>query len=141
MTEALVAMQVEREPLEEPSHVKDPVTSPFEHLHAVVEALHKPAGLPTLEIVRDLIDPPLERPQKALELGQPAGTRPLTPGPNRTLGPRLRIVALEQLGQVFPQVVGRLDQRALYRMLATVLALLDKGGLASHRSNGNFDVR
>jgi hypothetical protein len=30
------------------------------------------------------------------------------------------------------------DQRALYRMLATVLALLDKGGLASHRCNGNF---
>jgi hypothetical protein len=30
------------------------------------------------------------------------------------------------------------DQRALYRIPATVLALLDKGGLASHRCNGNF---
>jgi hypothetical protein len=40
MTEELVAMQVEREPLEEPSDVEDPVTSPFEHLHAVVDLLH-----------------------------------------------------------------------------------------------------
>ena len=72
MTEALVAMQVEREPLEEPSDVEDPIAAPLEHLHAVVEALHKPAGLPTLEVVRDLIHPPLNRPQKALELGQPA---------------------------------------------------------------------
>src|SRR5918996_2620260 len=109
MTEELVAMQVEREPLEEPSNVKDPVTSPFEHLHAVVESLHEPARLPTPEIVRDLIYPPLDRSQKALELSQPAGTHPLTPGLNRTLGPHLRIVALEQLGQVFPQVVGRLN--------------------------------
>ena len=59
MTEELIAMQVEREPLEELSHVKDPETSPFEHLHAIVEALHKPARLPTLEIGRDLIQPPI----------------------------------------------------------------------------------
>src|SRR5215831_567943 len=104
MTEELVAMQVEREPLEEPSNVKDPVTPPFEHLHAVVEAFHKPARLPPLEVVGDLIYPPLERPQKALELSQPAGPHPLTPGPHRTLGPHLRIVTLEHLGQIFPQV-------------------------------------
>ena len=50
MSEELIAVQVEREPLEEPSHVKDPVTSPFEHLYAVIEPLNKPARLPTLEI-------------------------------------------------------------------------------------------
>src|SRR5918999_3871984 len=103
MTEELVAMEVEHEPLEELSHVKDPVASPFEHLHAVIEALDKPARLPPLEVVGDFIDPPLDRPQKALELSQPPGPHPLAPGPNRRRGPHLRIVALEQLGQVFPQ--------------------------------------
>jgi len=49
MTEELVAMQVEREPLEEPADVEDPVAPPLEHLHAVVETLNKPARLPTLE--------------------------------------------------------------------------------------------
>src|SRR5215217_7105380 len=106
MTEELVAMQVEREPLEEPSHIKDPVAAPCEHLHAVVEALDKPTGLPPPEVVRDFIQPPIDRAQKALELSQPAGTHPLTPGPDRRLGSHLRIVALEQLGQVFPQVIG-----------------------------------
>ena len=65
-TEELVAMQVEREPLEEPADVEDPVASPLEHLHAVVEPLNKPARLPTQEVIRDLIHPPLDRPKKAL---------------------------------------------------------------------------
>src|SRR5919108_5339271 len=107
MAEELVAMQVEREPLEEPANVEDPIASPFEHFYAVVESFSKPARLPPLAIVRDLIDPPLDRSQKALELSQPAGASPLIPGPNRTLGPHLRLVVLEQLSQVFPQVVGR----------------------------------
>ena len=71
MTEELVSRQVECAPLEETPHVEDPVAAPREHLHAGVEALHEPAGLPTQEVVRDLIQPPLDRPQKALELGQP----------------------------------------------------------------------
>ena len=111
MTEALVSMQVECEPLEETSDVEDPVAPPLEHLHAVVEALHKPAGLPTLEVVRDLLHPPIERPQKALELGQPTLPHLLAPDPDRALGSRLCVVAFEQVRQVFPQVVGGLDLR------------------------------
>jgi hypothetical protein len=42
MTEELVAMQVEREPLEEPVDVEEPVAASLEHFHAVVETLHKP---------------------------------------------------------------------------------------------------
>jgi hypothetical protein len=102
-------MQVECEPLEEPAHVKHPVTAPREHLHAVVEALDKAAGLPTLEVVRDLLQPPVDCPQKALELGQPTLPHPRAPGPDRALGPRLRVVAVEQVCQVFPQVIGGLD--------------------------------
>src|SRR5215472_19224012 len=52
MTEELVSMQVECEPLEETPDVEDPIAAPLEHLHAVVETLHKPAGLPTHEVVR-----------------------------------------------------------------------------------------
>ncbi len=111
MTEELVGMQVEREPLEEPADVEDPVAPPLEHVHAVVEPLHKPTRLPTLEVVRDLIHPPIDCPKKALELRKPAGTHPLAPGSNRTRGPRLRVVALEQFRQVFPQVVGRFELR------------------------------
>ncbi len=62
MTEEFVAIQVEREPLEESSEVEEPVAAPPEHLHAVVEALYKPAGLPPPVVIRDLIQPPLERP-------------------------------------------------------------------------------
>src|SRR5215510_2409634 len=90
-------MPVEREPLEEPADVEDPIAAPREHLHAVVETLHKPARLPTLEVVRDLIHPPLDRPQNALELGQPTLTHPLAPGPDGALGPCLRVVAFEQV--------------------------------------------
>jgi hypothetical protein len=42
MTKELIAMQVVREPLEELSHVKDPETSPFEHLHAIVKPSTNP---------------------------------------------------------------------------------------------------
>jgi hypothetical protein len=59
----LVAMQVEREPLEKPANIENPVAAPREHLHTVVEALHKPTGLPTQEVVGDLIHPPIKRPQ------------------------------------------------------------------------------
>jgi len=103
MTEELVSMQVECEPWEEASDGEDPVATPLEHL--------KPAGLPALEVVRDLLHPPIERPQKALELGPPALPHPLAPAPDRTLGSRLCVVAFEQVRQVFPQVVGGLDLR------------------------------
>src|SRR6266516_134638 len=43
VTEELVAMQGEREPLKEPADVEDPVAAPLEHLHAVGESLNKPA--------------------------------------------------------------------------------------------------
>ena len=43
VTEELVAMQVECEPLEEPADVEDPVAPPLERLHAVVKPLNKPA--------------------------------------------------------------------------------------------------
>src|SRR6266511_789548 len=111
MTEELVAMQVEREPWEEPADVEDPVAPPLERVHAGVEPLHKPTRLPTLKVVRDLLHPPIDRPQNAFELRQPAGTHPLAPGPNRALGPRLRVAAREPVCQVFPQVVGRFDLR------------------------------
>src|SRR5919197_5389813 len=111
MADALVARPVEREPLEEPADVEEPVASPLEHFHAVVETLHKPTRLPTLEVVRDLIHPPIDRPQKAVELRKPACPHPLAPGSNRTRGPRLRVVALEQFCEVFPQVIGRFDLR------------------------------
>src|SRR5919204_4662553 len=111
MTEELVAMQVKREPLEEPAAVENPITPPLEHLHAVVEPLNKPARLPTLAVVRDLIQPPIDRPHKTLERGQAAWTHPLAPGPDRALGPRLRVVVFEQFRQVCPQVVGCLDLR------------------------------
>jgi hypothetical protein len=87
-------MQIDGEPLEETPDVEDPVAAPLEHLHAVAEALNKPADLPAHEVVRDLLHPPIDRPQNALELGQPALTHPLAPSPDRALGPRLRVVAV-----------------------------------------------
>src|SRR5262245_43991940 len=97
MSEELVAMQVECEALEKPANIEDPVAAPGEHLHAVVEAIDKPAGLPTLEVVRDLIHPPIDCPQKALELGQLTLAHPLAPRPDRAFSPGLRVVAVEQV--------------------------------------------
>jgi hypothetical protein len=48
-------MQVECKPLEESSDIEEPVAAPGKHLYTVVEALDKAAGLPTLEVIRDLI--------------------------------------------------------------------------------------
>src|SRR4030095_13791317 len=109
MTEEWVAMEVEHEPLEEPADVEEPIAPPLQHFHAVVKPLHKPTGLPTLEVAGDLLQPPIDRPQKAFELSQAACTHSLAPGLHHTFGPCLRIVALEQLCQVLPQVVSRLD--------------------------------
>jgi hypothetical protein len=81
MTEEVVAMPGECEPLEETSDVEHPVAAPLEPLHTVVEALHTPTGLSTHEVMRDLFSPPLDGSQKALELGQPALTHPLAPRP------------------------------------------------------------
>jgi hypothetical protein len=80
-TEALVAMHVACEPLDETPDGADPVAASLEHLHAGVEALHKPAGLPPQAVGRDLPPPPLARPQQARELGPPALTPPLAPSP------------------------------------------------------------
>jgi hypothetical protein len=113
VTEELIPMQVEREPLEELADVEDPIAAPFKHFHAVVEPIHKAARLPTQEVVCDLIHPPIDRPQNALELGQPTLTHPLAPGSDGTLGPRLRIVPFKQVCQVFPQVVSRFDLRCI----------------------------
>jgi hypothetical protein len=110
VTEELVAMQVEPEPLKEPSDVNDTVAPSLEDLHAVVEPLDKSARLAILEVVRNLVHPPVDRPKKTLELGQPTYTHPLVPGPHGALGCGLCIVALEQLCQVFPQVVGLLER-------------------------------
>src|SRR5262245_30600816 len=93
VTEELVSMQIQRESLEKPADVEDAIAPSLEHLHAVVESLHKPTGLPTLEVVRDLIHPPIDRPQNALELGHPTPTHPLAPSPHRAFGPRLRVIA------------------------------------------------
>ena len=103
MTEELVAMQVAREPLEERADVEASVAPPLEHFHAVVESLNQPTCLPTLEVVSEPIHPPVDHPKKARELRQAAGMHPLAPGPNRTLGPGLRIIAFEPVRQVFPQ--------------------------------------
>ena len=92
-------MQVEREPLEKPVNIENPIAAPGEHLHPVVEALDKPAGLPPLEVIGDLLHPPIDRPQKALELGQPTLPHPLAPRPDCAFGSGLRVVAIEQLRQ------------------------------------------
>jgi hypothetical protein len=107
MAEEVVAMPVEREPLEAPAHVEASIAAPREHLHAVVKARDNAAGLPAPEGVRDLLQPPIERPQSALELDQSPLAHPLTPRPDRACGPRLRVVPGEQVCQVFPQVIGR----------------------------------
>src|SRR4051812_48652790 len=99
MTEELVAMQVQRESLEESADVEEPVAAPHEHLPAVVEAFDKAAGLPIPEVIRDLIQPPLDRHQKALELDQPTVAHPLAPRPDGALVPRLCVVAVEQVGK------------------------------------------
>ena len=65
MTEELVPMPVEREPLEEPADVEDSVAPPLEHFHAVVETPNKPTRLPTLEVIRDLGRLSIDHPKKA----------------------------------------------------------------------------
>ncbi len=67
MTEELVAMPVEREPLEEPADVEDSVAPPLEHFHAVVETPNQPTRLPTLEVIRDLGRLSIDHPKKAFE--------------------------------------------------------------------------
>src|SRR5215211_8118977 len=99
-------MQVEREPLNEPSDVENAVAPPLEDLHTGVEPLDTSARRPVLDVVHALVPPPIARPKNTLELSKPAGMHPLVPGPHRALGPCLRIVALEQVRQVFPQGVG-----------------------------------
>ena len=81
MTEAWVSRHVECAPLAETSDGEDPVAPPLEPLHAGVAALHHPAGLPTLAVVRARLPPPLARPQNALELG-PRRTRLTAASPN-----------------------------------------------------------
>jgi hypothetical protein len=111
VTEEVISIQVEREPLQEASNIEELVATPREHFHAVVEPLDKAACLPLVEVIRDLVHPLLERPKEAVELDQPTGTHPLGPRPHRALGPRFRTVALEEFRQVFPQVVCRREIR------------------------------
>jgi hypothetical protein len=109
MTEALVAVPVECEPLEAPADVEAPGAPPLQYVHAVVEPLPKSAGQPTLAVVGDRFTPPIDRPQSALARSQAGGTHSRAPRPDRTLGPCLRVIAHEQCCPVFPQEVGGLD--------------------------------
>ncbi len=49
--EAAIALQVEREPLEEAHDIAQPITAPFEHFELVVQPFHKAAALPIDEVV------------------------------------------------------------------------------------------
>src|SRR5215831_6680029 len=111
MTEELVAMPVKREPVEAPAAVETPIAPPLEPLHAVGEPRHTPARLPTLEVVRELLQPPLHRPHNPRERGQAAWTPARAPGSERALGPRLRVVVVAQVRQGGPHGVGGLALR------------------------------
>jgi len=95
VTEALISMQVEHQPWEEASDIEDPVAPPLEHVHAVVDPLDNAACLPIVEVMRDHVHPPLERPKEAVALDQPTGPHPRGPRPHRARGARVRIVARE----------------------------------------------
>ena len=90
-------MQVEREPLKEPSDVEDAIAPSLEDFHAVVEPLDKAVRLPTVEVevVLDLVHLPIDRPKKARELSKPACTQPLVPGPPRALRSCGRLVIID----------------------------------------------
>src|SRR5262247_4124380 len=111
MTEELVAMPVKREPVEAPAAVETPIAPPLEPLHAVGEPRHTPARLPTLDVVRELLQPPLHRPHNPRERGQAAWTPARAPGSERALGPRLRVVVVAQVRQGGPHGVGGLALR------------------------------
>jgi hypothetical protein len=108
VTDALVAMPVERAPLAAPADGEDPLAPPPEPLHAVREPRNTPTRLPALAGGRERSSPPRKCPQEALARDTPAGAHPLAPGPPRTRGPRRRVVACAPCRQVCPQVVGRL---------------------------------
>src|SRR5262245_22828277 len=59
-TEEAIAIQVEREPLEQAHDIAQPITAPFEHFELVVQPFDKAAALTVDEVVGNQVQPAVE---------------------------------------------------------------------------------
>ena len=70
-TVAAVALQIEKQTLEQMIKLEYPTTASFQHLGFMVEAFDKTACLTVDEVVGNLLEPVVERGQEAVETFQP----------------------------------------------------------------------
>src|SRR5512145_125745 len=98
-TEAMIPIQIKRDPLKEPLQVEQPKTTPFEHLELVVQAFDKPAGRMGAEIVRNGVEPGIQQLQEWVEAPQPTPRNPLPPPADAPESIRLRPGRIEDAGQ------------------------------------------
>src|SRR5262245_29402495 len=69
-TEAAIALQVERQPLEQAHHIAQPITAPFQHFELVVQPFDKAAALTVDEVVGNQVQPGVEQLEEGIEAGQ-----------------------------------------------------------------------
>ena len=112
-TELVIAMQVERDPLEEMVEIVDAKTPPLEHLEFIVQAFHEAATLALAEIVGNQVEPGIEQRQKWLEACECTGFHLLAPRLDATDTLGFGASGIEDGGELFAEIVGLLKLRRM----------------------------
>src|SRR5262247_2044638 len=112
-TETPVAVQIERDALEQMSEVIDPKAAALEHLELIVQPFHKATGLALPEVVGNQVQPRVQQLEEGSEARQSA--RLYHPPPAMDAAEALRFGAgrVEDRGKLFPQVIRLLELRCV----------------------------
>ncbi len=127
--EPTIAIQIEGQPLKQPTHIAHTITPAFEHLPFRVESFNESAGLMLREIVGKQILPGIQQGQKAIKTRQAAFDHPLAPIPNAPQPIRFRPGGVKNRRQFIAQrerlAHGRtVHQKALQALLVSRIPII-----------------
>ncbi len=77
--EPAIAIQIKRQPLEQPPDIPQSITAPLEYLEFVVQPFYEATGLMVNKIVRNQVESAVQQLQKGIKARQGAARHPLTP--------------------------------------------------------------
>src|SRR5262245_25371042 len=112
-TETPIAVQIERDALEQMSEVVDPKAAALEHFELIVQPFDKAAGLALPEVVGNRIQPRVQRLSEGIRVRQSARLHRPLPAVDAAEPFGFGAGRIEDGGELFPQVVRLLEFRSV----------------------------
>ena len=112
-TETPIAVQIERDALEQMPEVVDPKAAALEHLELIVQPFHKATGLALPEVVGNRVQPRVQQLEEGVEACQPARLYHPLPAVDMAEPFGFGAGRVEDRGELLPQVVCLLELRCV----------------------------